>query len=145
MFDVANHIKTPEIDDALERQEPDLVDKVASIEVPEKGKRNNYSFATKYCSWHDQQAYPIWDSRVEEYLVHLCKVGVVQPFKRAKLWRYAEFKSVVSDFRTSLGLTRFSFKSLDKFMFREGAKVMALHNSRKVDNASSIIEGPTAP
>ena len=33
---------------------PEIVDKIARVTLSINGKvRNNYSFATKYCSWHN--------------------------------------------------------------------------------------------
>lgn len=144
LFEVADHIKDLNIDAELERQNPDLVGRIGFFEPSIKGKRFNYSFATKYCSFHAPNGFPIWDSRVDEYLWHLQKVGAIATFKREKLWRYPDFKDAVGEFRTEFGLSRFSFKQLDKFMYQEGAKVMARHLSRKSEQAGLIDEASAA-
>jgi hypothetical protein len=138
LFEVADHIKDLNIDAELERQNPELVGKIGFFESSIKGKRFNYSFATKYCSFHAPDGFPIWDSRVDEYLWHLRKVRAIATFKREKLWRYPDFKDAVGEFRKEFGLTEFSFKQLDKFMYQEGAKVMALHGIRKSEQVSLI-------
>jgi hypothetical protein len=66
---MARHIVSLNIDDPLSsgRADPGLVERIARLE--QKGKvRRNYSFATKYCSFHRPDVYPIYDSLVVEIL-----------------------------------------------------------------------------
>ena len=69
---VARHIYAhgAEIDAALAAGSHEIVDKIAKVRV--QGKVHNFfSFATKYCSWHQPEKYPIYDSRVDSYLWNL--------------------------------------------------------------------------
>jgi hypothetical protein len=50
---------------------------------------------------------------------------VLGRFKRDLLWDYPEFKKVVNEFRERFGLGGFSFKATDKFLYREGGKLLA--------------------
>jgi hypothetical protein len=99
------------------------VDRIAKVTIRSSGKvRYNYSFATKYCSWHNPEAYPIWDSRVDRYLWTLQKQ---EHFARsfstnADLWGYPKFRTVMEEFRDCYGLGSFSFKDTDKFLWSEG-------------------------
>lgn len=71
---MARHIVSLNIDDPLSsgRADLDLVERIARLE--QKGKvRRNYSFATKYCSFHRPDVYPIYDSLVVEILQWLAQ------------------------------------------------------------------------
>jgi hypothetical protein len=73
VVNMAEHIQrnSREIDGGVADGSPGVVDKIANIAVPGKPERCNCSFATKYCSWHKPEAYPIWDSHVLSYLSRL--------------------------------------------------------------------------
>ena len=91
------------------------------FEVPHKAVRFYYSFATKYCSWHNPKAYPISDSRVVEYLWHLRNHDYLHQFPQKDLWVYPKFKKIVEEFQASNDLGDFTFKEIDKFLFLQGA------------------------
>lgn len=122
---VAEHIarNVPDIDISLRSGDPEVVEKIARIKVGSEGKeRNFFSFASKYCSWHNPGAFPIYDSRVEKYLWALQKQ---HPFsdkfkRREDLWSYVRFRDIVSEVRNVFGLTAYSFKQIDKFMYLYG-------------------------
>jgi hypothetical protein len=106
-----------DIDAGLAAGSPDTVDRIAGL-----GQRKAWSFASKYCSWHRQDAYPIWDSRVKRYLqrlrqkTHLEFLGT-----NPDLWnRYAEFVKMISDLRNHYMLGAISFKDIDKFLYIHG-------------------------
>jgi hypothetical protein len=89
LFELVDHIVALDIDSRLERGDEGLVFDIAKIEVPPKAIRFNYSFATKYCSWHNRNAYPIFDSRVYEYLCHAVNHGFLDSFRQKDLWVYS--------------------------------------------------------
>jgi hypothetical protein len=120
--------KGQEIDDMIAKAIPEVVEMVARVNVGAEQKgRYNYSFATKYCSWHNSEQYPIWDSRVDRYLYHLQKQDSFAPaFKKHDyIWTYSNFREVVIAFRRHFGLEQFSFKELDKFMYEYGGPLPA--------------------
>lgn len=124
VHDVASHIhqQAQDVDSALANGSPEIVDKIARVTLGINGKeRNNYSFATKYCSWHNVASYPIWDSRVDKYLWSLQKQDrFATIFKRnADLWEYPKFCEVMTAFRDRYGLGSFTFKEIDKFLWSE--------------------------
>jgi hypothetical protein len=131
VYDVAQHIAqhAADIDPALSIGSPEIVDRIGKVTISVTGKqRTNYSFATKYCSWHNRAAYPIWDSRVDWYLRSLknspfaARIGT-----NPHLWEhYAEFLRTMTAFREFFGLQSFSFKEIDKFLWRYGVKPTAL-------------------
>jgi hypothetical protein len=125
VYDVAEHIhqRAAEIDAALDRGSPEIVDTIAKVTIRSRvGALNFYSFASKYCSWHNQLEYPIWDSRVCRYLSSL--EGT--PFAHPDRWtHYAEFKDLMCDFRSHYKLGDFTFKQIDMFLWKHGAPLDA--------------------
>jgi hypothetical protein len=102
---VARHIHAhhKEIDFALAAGSPEIVDKIARVTV--KGKVYNFfSFATKFCSWHNPAAYPIYDAHVDHYLWNLQNQDHFASFLHPE----------------THGLTAYSFKEIDKFLYLEG-------------------------
>jgi hypothetical protein len=119
---VAEHISAnhKEIDAALAAGAPEIVDTIARIKV--KGQLFNFfSFASKYASWHNPAAYPIYDSHVDAYLWKLQKEDHFFSFLHPDLWTYPKFLKIMAEFRSFHGLKAFSFKDIDKFLYLEGA------------------------
>ena len=58
----AKHIVELDIDARLEHGDPQVVDQIARLTIKRRGaeekKRRNYSFATKYCSFHEPACIP---------------------------------------------------------------------------------------
>ncbi|MGB7546695.1 MAG: hypothetical protein WBM14_03020 [Terracidiphilus sp.] len=143
VWDVVDHIVELKIDADLGLGSEDLVHKIAYTEIQGKERRFNYSFATKYCSWHRPDSYPIWDSRADGYLWQLRnqekgKQGGLRQFEHKELWRYPEFKKVVTEFRDHYGLQEFAFKQIDEFLWTEGSKLF----ERKDKRAANASESP---
>jgi hypothetical protein len=119
---VARHIhaNSKEIDAALAAGSLDVVDKIAKVEVQKK-IYSFFSFATKFCSWHKPDRYPIYDSRVDKYLWDLEKQNSFAPaFFHPYLWDYPKFHSIMVTFRDFHGLGSFTFKEIDKFLYLQG-------------------------
>ena len=110
-----------EVDGALKADPPppEAVDKIVELTILGTGK-HFWSFATKYCSWHRPESYPIWDSRVALYLRSLkgsC-------FTRPDNWtHYREFLALMNRFRDFYNLRSFTFKEIDKFLFLSGEEL----------------------
>jgi len=128
--DVAHHIyeRGKHIDSALALGSSKIVDTIAAVRISATGKvRRNYSFASKYCSWHKQGSYPIWDSRVKAYLTWLRqtpKGGFL--VKNPDDWGYyREFVEMVNDLREVYNLGALSLKQIDKFLYTEGEKLIS--------------------
>ncbi len=100
---------------------PEIVDSMARVTIPKKADRNYFSFATKYCSWHNPESYPIYDSRVDKYLWSLQKQDhfAKTEFVHADLWDYPNFLEVMVFFRNFYNLGAFTFKEIDKFLWSE--------------------------
>lgn len=136
VYDVALHIyqQAPEIDAGLKIGAPDIVDRIAkghNVRSSKTGKEIHFwSFATKYCSWHNPTSYPLWDSRVCSYLSSLKKTEYAE-FAHPDVWeRYAEFKNLMNRFRIQAKLESCTFKEIDKFLWKYGEKPKRTERAR---------------
>ena len=135
VWEVIDHIVELKIDPALDLGSSDLVYNIARTEIRNK-IHYNYSFATKYCNWHRPDFYPIYDSRVDEYLWHFMKQGYIGRFHRQELKIYKRLKEIVTEFRDCNGLGEFNFKQIDKFLFYEGGKLL---DAKQKENSASRV------
>jgi len=119
---VAEHISSRNIDAKLRDRSLELVGEIAHIEI--NGKlRNNYSFASKYCHWHQPEKYPIYDSYADNLLWRNRKQDKFIAFTQAELLQYPRIKQIIEDFKNHYGLSQFSFNDLDKFLWGYGKEV----------------------
>ena len=125
ILEVANHIVGRGIDTDLDRGSEELVGRIMKVAVSGKAERYNYSFTTKYCSWQKPEFYPIFDSRVVEYLWNLRTHDCVCRFHKKMLWDYPAFKKIVTQFRDKFGLGDFTFKQVDKFLYLQGGILLS--------------------
>jgi hypothetical protein len=120
---VATHIVSQKIDPLLREGRPEVVSQIAVVHLlPSDKTRNNYSFASKYCAWHNACAYPIYDGFVEQMLWGYMKQDCFSRFHKQDLREYNKFKQIVDKFRTYYGLAAHSLKDIDKFLWRAGQK-----------------------
>jgi hypothetical protein len=119
---VADHIAKLNIDADLDARSLQLVDKVASVKIGDKS-RYNLSFASKYCSWHRPESYPIYDARVEACLwAYRLQFGL--RFARKDLWNYISFVDAVNEFQCRFELHPSAFKQIDKFLYLTGTDLI---------------------
>jgi hypothetical protein len=119
---MAKHIQSLAIDDDLLVGVPALVRRVATLTIRNRS-RVHYSFATKYCSWHHPEQFPIYDAQVARSLGRYQHVHTfADPFAMAALRDYPTFKTVVLAFRHHFGLTECSLREIDKFLWVVGRK-----------------------
>ena len=117
------HMKTiDELDTRLRQGTPDVVD---AIWKSQGTKRKYFSFATKFCSWHNQEAYAIYDLNVWEALVAYRAKDERFAFRNSECNDYAGFLAIVRRFRKSYGLEDYSLKSIDKLLWRVGGRAIA--------------------
>jgi hypothetical protein len=119
VFEVAKMIKDAAIDPLLESGDPRVVEKITKVTYTGK-TRSNYSFATKYCSWHRAEMYPIFDSRVDFCLRSYRAMHPFAKFTQNDLWDYEKFKKIVTAFRDHYGLGSLTYKEIDKFLYQLG-------------------------
>jgi len=119
VYPVAEHIKDLNIDMRLKAGDESLVDDIRMIEFNGK-KKNLYSFASKYCSHHNPEAYPIYDNYVDEVLRYFRDLDRFASFRTEELKNYRRFKDILIAFRTYYGLEQFSLKEIDKYLWQFG-------------------------
>lgn len=123
-FIMAEHIQKLNIDAQLVRGDSVLVNQISSGHgiVSRKTNRelNFYSFATKYCNWHNRDQYAIYDSYVEKILLAYKRKDNFFQFKNSDLKIFPEFKKVVLEFIDYYSLTEYDLKEIDKFLWMYG-------------------------
>ena len=143
---VARHIyeHAEEVDRALKGNppSPEVVDQIVAFTKPATG-RQEWVFATKYCSWHRPESYPIWDSRVALYLQSLKGNCFTRPDNWTEYpqfadyggraadgrWRpdnwtyYREFVVLMNRFKDFYNLRSFTFKEIDEFLWLSGEEL----------------------
>jgi hypothetical protein len=123
-YDVAKRIYELNIEAQLEQRSPEVVNQIALVKIRGKTRRN-YSFASKYCSWHVPDAYPIYDSFVERLIWEYEKRDRFAQLRRTDLQDYPRYKETIESFRDFYGLAQFDFKKLDKFLWLYGKEVFS--------------------
>ncbi|WP_417335344.1 hypothetical protein [Halobacteriovorax marinus] len=113
---VAEHILKLNVDDKLKSGKLNLPELIARVDVSGKQK-NFYSFATKYCSWHNQGAFPIYDSYVHKALNHFKKRDKFHVYKNDDLKTYSCFVETIKMFQKHYDLETFSIKEIDKALW----------------------------
>ena len=119
---VAEQIVALDIDADIQRGMPDVVDRIARVTINGK-QRNNYSFATKYCNFHNTDAYPIYDSYVVKILTAYKKQDAFGEFREPELKDYSRFKQVLDQYKHFYGLREISLKKLDIFLWGYGKEI----------------------
>jgi hypothetical protein len=112
IYSVAKHIVSLHIDERLAKNDLQLVSDIAKITIKEKS-RTNFSFATKYCSFHKPDVYPIADSFGQKFLKYFMTEGTG--------WReYPQYVEIVKKFMETYGLGNFTFKQIDRYIWQAG-------------------------
>lgn len=122
---LAHHIASlADLDDDLGRGKIDAVERIANC----PNIKRYYSFATKYCSWHNANAYPLYDGNVAECLRICERDHQFGHFFRDNLTSYPRFILVVELFRRTYGLQSFTPKELDKYLWLRGGELLKEKN-----------------
>lgn len=118
-YTVSKHILNCKIDEELEKGNIGLVNKIALVAIAGK-TLNFYSFASKYCSHHKPETYPIYDSYVEKMLMYFKKTDNFFQFKKDELKKYDKFLAVIQAFKRSYNLDTFSLRQIDIYLWLAG-------------------------
>ncbi len=120
-YTVASHIVALKPDTRLKKGDPKLVDQLADVAFGTK-RKYFYSFATKYCSWHQPDLFQIYDSYVDWLLWEYRKRFQFAPFRRYDLRDYPAFVGVVDALADRFGLKQLGRKAIDKFLWIEAVE-----------------------
>lgn len=128
IYTVARQISCIEdVDRRLAEGDISLVDDIKKVKIKDK-KWKFLSFASKYCSHHNQDAFPIYDYYVEVMLEYFrdCKDLNGKSFykfhNKELKDSYKKFYDVVVAFRSAYGLDAFSLKEIDRYLWLTGKK-----------------------
>lgn len=114
-FTVAKHILELDIDKRLNESDLSLVEDIANVD------RRYYSFATKYCSHHNSDNFPIYDKNVANVLYYFNKQDKFAKFTKTNINKdYFKFKYVIDEFTDFYNLEEFSRKELDRYLWQVG-------------------------
>ena len=119
IHNVAQHYLHKNIDEKLKTGDLSLVGDLAKITINEKCF-TFYSFASKYCSHHRPDVYPIYDSYVNKLLKYFRNRDKFYKFKEEDLKEYEEYTKIIHNFRTYYGLESFTIKEIDKYLWLFG-------------------------
>lgn len=124
IIEVANIILgIKDFDERVERGHIELVDQIVNTAKQDKNMKSVYSFATKYCSFHNSEKYPICDNFVKEELKYYRNQKVSEfKFQNKDLENYREFVKVVKNFKEIFNLEKYSFKQIDQYLWLVGKR-----------------------
>ncbi|MDZ4840469.1 MAG: hypothetical protein SGJ04_10740 [Bacteroidota bacterium] len=119
-YTMAKHILELNIDSDVQAGNIELVDKIAKehgIIGKKTGKEVNfYSFATKYCHFHNVASFPIFDNNVRLLLLYFNKRKEFGTFRDEDLRKYKDFKRIYTYFISKFELTTLSLTEIDTYM-----------------------------
>ena len=117
-------LKYHEFDDLGERMakgDITLVNDLRWVPINDnKDKRDFYSFATKFCAHHNPDAFPIYDSYVDEMLRKLRNRDHKLNFRNEDLKDYAKFRNILCDFRKAYDIENLSYREVDIMLWLGG-------------------------
>jgi hypothetical protein len=125
---LAVHIwKIEDLDAKLKQGNADAVDAIWKSQ----GTRKHYfSFATKYCSWHNQGAYAIYDLNMWEALRAYKSKELGFQFRDSECKDYASFHAIVRRFQAVYGLEGYSLKDVDKLLWLIGYELLKARQTK---------------
>lgn len=113
------HFIALDIDRLLTEENKEFVNKMADV-VVDGVHRNYYSFATKYCSHHRPEVYPIYDSFVDKVLKYYRDNDNFYSFADADMKIYPKFCDIIDAFKRFYKLEQYSVKQIDKYLWLLG-------------------------
>ncbi len=125
VYPVAKHIQSLEIQERLGNGDLTLVEDIATVDHGGKSIRH-YSFATKYCSHHVPERFPIYDAYIQKMLCYFQQRDNFCSFSSAALQDYQTFYAVLTAFQTYYGLRSFGLKELDMYLWQLGKEAFPI-------------------
>ena len=132
---VARHIVKQHVDTDIQNGNVAVIDKIARVK--HNGKCwNHFSFATKYCSFHQPQKFPIFDSFIAECFSQLSKNNYFQKkFPKNTIRNsYFEFKFFYDEFMTKQPALPQDYKEVDRYLW-SSLKVQTLNKKNKLQSS----------
>ncbi|WP_051586189.1 hypothetical protein [Mycoplasmopsis lipofaciens] len=121
-YKMAKYIESLNIDKDLKLGNTCLVNKIASLKINENKTINCLSFASKYCSWHQPDKYPIKDSIIHSILLTIIKHNN-DNIKANNLNNYCCFKDQFDKYIKSK-FPNNTYKKIDKHLWLKGTGML---------------------
>lgn len=122
-----NIMNIKNIDSRLNAGDPSLINEIANLQLTNKS-RFNYSFATKYCAYHQPEKFPIYDSIVAMTFVSFLKKGLLPQYKYSNrkssspnTYTQSEFSEKLKEYNFYIELYNYFMELYDlkDFTYRE--------------------------
>lgn len=137
-YSVATHILNLNVDSRLEAKDYALVNDIARVSI--KGRvRNFYAFASKYCSHHRPESFPIYDFFVEKMLLHYQSITGFGEFRKDDFKNYDRFIEIIRSFQTYYKLAKFSLREIDVFLWLVGREYFPRNYKRRLSMRRSQV------
>lgn len=121
-------VSIPGFDARLAAGDRSLVEEIAVVD-----NRRNYSFATKYCSHHKPELFPIYDRYVADVLHEMRRrePGNFRFRSKDALKDYMTFCEAIDDFSKAYGLEAYSYKEIDRYLWQLGKEYYNYYNNNQ--------------
>lgn len=121
VYRVVEHYSQFDLAKRMANGDLSLVEDLRKVKMEGKEKPwNFYSFATKFCAHHNPEAFPIYDSYVDEMLRRLRNRDKTLQFRNNDLKDYVKFRDILCDFRKAYGIEELSFREVDIMLWLGG-------------------------
>ena len=130
-------ISIEELDKKISNGDQRIVDEIKAVEIGNT-EIHFYSFATKYCSFHQQEKYPIYDKFVAKALyffeskfhfynsAHKVYTTNKNGFTQDSLKCYQTFKGIIDTFIKYYQLNECSYKEIDQYLWQIGKDIITI-------------------
>ena len=119
IYQVAKKIYDLKIDKRLKNGDPSLVNDIAHVTISGKEKVF-YSFASKYCSHHNNNEFPIYDYFVDRMLMNFKNKDNFAKFTKEDLKAYVKFKNILIQFKKNYKIDEYNLRDIDKYLWIAG-------------------------
>lgn len=119
IYPVAKNIYDLKIDKRLKDGDPSLVNDIARVTISGKEKVF-YSFASKYCSHHNNIEFPIYDYFVDRMLMYFKSKDKFAKFTKYDLKDYVKFKDILIRFKKFYNIDEYNLRDIDKYLWIAG-------------------------
>ncbi len=119
IYPVAKNIYDLKIDKRLKDGDPSLVNDIARVTISGKEKVF-YSFASKYCSHHNNIEFPIYDYFVDRMLMYFKSKDKFAKFTKDDLKDYVKFKDILIRFKKFYNINEYNLRDIDKYLWIAG-------------------------
>jgi hypothetical protein len=121
-YRIAQHILYLNIDEKLKEHDFNIINEIADVKINEETSKYFFSFATKYCSHHKPDIYPIYDNYVDHVLKYFNSIDKFYDSDDNDFKDYRTFRKVLLSFQKTFDLNNFSLKEIDRYLWLIGKK-----------------------